>query len=162
MSNQDFSKEFNYHLSSEFKKIDELLFEFQSKFVYEIFKITKERLINIRDENDAQESILSYSFEIFSCAESVLDKDKNYSDLRLKEELDSMTIAVNKTSQLREIKDYAEQTHLKAKEIMVAFFPDLVDLSANGFRLLEKYCVLYNRDFVATVASQIEKKTDFD
>ncbi len=45
---------------------------------------------------------------------------------------------------------------------MVAFFPDLIDLSANGFRLLEKYCVLYNRDFVVTVASQIEKKADFD
>ncbi len=162
MNDQNFSREFNYHLSSEFKNIDELLFEFQSKFVYEIFKITKKQLIDIQGERDVQESILSYSLEIFSCADSVLDKNKNYSDLRLKEELDSITIAANKIEQPPEQKEYATQTHQKAKEIMVIFFPDLIDLSANGFRLLEKYCVLYNRDFIVTVASQIEKKADFD
>jgi hypothetical protein len=38
------------------------------------------------------------------------------------------------------------------KEVLVHFFPTLVELSANGFRLLEKYCLLYNYEFISSLS----------
>jgi len=151
MDKQNFNKEFQYTLAKAFKKIDEFRFEFQQHFCSELFGIAQKQHLDI-PEAELRKMLLVYSHEVFSCAESVLDKDKNYSDFRLEEELHALTVALKNTGFDNEL---AQQTHRKAKEIIVDFFPDLIDLSGNGFRLLEKYCLLYNREFVRATENRM-------
>lgn len=154
MNNQDFSKDFHFKLSSEFKRIDEYLAEFQHVFTDKIRQAVYKQSSEIIQKEKINEHILLYANEIFSCAESVFDKDKSYNEWRLEEELKSMTVALDKFGELERHQELAAQTHRVAKEIMVGFFPNLVDLSANGFRLLEKFCLLYNREFLASAIYQ--------
>ena len=160
MSNQDFSKNFHSKLSSEFKKIDEFQAEFQHEFIRQLNLLINVQFTNITLTEKLEEHLLLYAKEIFSCAGSVPDKDRNYNEWRLKEEFDSITFALEKTGYLESLSEFAQQTHKKAKEIMVSYFPGLVNLSANGFRLLEKYCLLYNREFVISAMEWIETETD--
>lgn len=154
MSKQDFNKDFQRTLAKAFKKFDEFRFGFQQHFSSEIFGIIHEQHPNI-PETELREILLAYSHEVFSCAESVLDKDHNYSNFRMKEELDAITRALERFGDTEPRNELARQTHRKAKEIMVDFFPDLIDLSGNGFRLLEKYCLLYNREFVRSTEHRV-------
>jgi len=59
-----------------------------------------------------------------------------------------MNKVVNNLSESIENRELGQQLHQKAKEMMVRFNPELMDLSADGFRLLEKYALMYNLFFL--------------
>lgn len=153
MSNKNFNKGFERTLTDAFKKIDEFRIDFQEHFSAEICKLTQKQCANI-SMSELREPLLAYSHEIFSCTEAILDKDEHYSNFRLEEELEAITLALKRFEDEAPMNKFAQQTHRKAKEITVSFFPELVDLSGNGFRLLEKYCLMYNREFVRAIENR--------
>ncbi len=156
MDNHNSDNSLQSHLNEEFQKIDKLISEFQNDFIEAQAEIVKEYLCNISRE-ELNEDLLLYANEIFNIAESVYDKDVHYSEIRLKEELQAMTRVVSTRFSESEDACLAEQTHLKAKEIMVSFFPNLINLSGNGFRLLEKYCQMFNREFVVNLQAILQR-----
>jgi mRNA-degrading endonuclease HigB of HigAB toxin-antitoxin module len=137
------------NLKYKFRRIEEFLHEFQNEFINGQVEIIQKHYPDILYHKKLQENILLYSNQIFSVAESVYDKDFHYSEPRLEEELEAMTQVVDKFQLEKPDAEFILKTHLKAKEIMIKFFPELFDLSGNGFRLLEKYCLMYNREFGA-------------
>lgn len=155
MENKDFNKEFHSNLNIEFQKIDKFLKEFRHEFIKALSSEVKLLSTEIRSDETLNEKLLVYANQIFNSAESVIDKDKHYTEVRLKEELDAMSQVTKKGLIPSEHLKLAERTHRKAKAIMVKFYPDLIDLSADGFRLLEKYCSMYNHDFVLSLEDHI-------
>ncbi|WP_347839745.1 hypothetical protein [uncultured Draconibacterium sp.] len=149
MEQQDFDKDFHLKLSAEFERIDKFLEKFQRNFICEQLPIAGKYLANPVSEVELTRQLKDYAGNMFSCADALADKDENYSEIRLALELESMTRAVAKYPVLIQNSKLGQQTHLKAKELLIQFFPELIKLSANGFRLLEKYCLLYNYEFVS-------------
>jgi hypothetical protein len=142
------SNKFQHQINSEFRKIDEFLHEFEHVFELELKKIIHSNFGEIIYFERLKEAISSYANEIISVAESVCDKDLNYPEFRLKEELDNMSHVVEKYPPIDLNSDFMKQSHQKAKELMVNYYPPIFDLSGYGFRLLEKYCQMYNWKFV--------------
>ncbi|WP_321371002.1 hypothetical protein [uncultured Draconibacterium sp.] len=153
MEHQDFSKDFHLKLRAEFERIDKFLEKFRRRFIREQLLITNSFLNSITEKDRLEEQLREYANRMFNCADSVADKDENYNEVRLTMELEAISRAVEKyPSSLRQ-SDIALQTHQKAKELLVHFFPELTELSANGFRLLEKYCLFYNYEFISSLYS---------
>jgi len=157
MEKQEFDSNFHLKLNAEFLKIDKFLKEFRFEFEYELSELIKNLNPGLSIDENLKEGLFQYSNHISACAESVHYKDNNYNEIRLQNELDNMTRVIDKGSVRFQDSDFAMQTHQKAKSVMVKFFPELIDLSANGFRLLERYCLLYNREFILSL-----KKGDED
>lgn len=151
MEHQDFNKDFHLKLSAEFERIDKFLEKFQRNFIREQLLIVRKKSIIKQSEELLKEQLKNYANKMFNCADAVIDKDQNYNEIRLTLELEAMTRAIDKyPAEFRQCK-FAGKAHQKAKELLVHFFPELIELSANGFRLLEKYCLLYNFEFLSAL-----------
>ncbi|WP_297087031.1 hypothetical protein [uncultured Draconibacterium sp.] len=149
MEQQDFDKDFHLKLSAEFERIDKFLEKFQQEFVRrQLLVISQQEIVHLPNDTLA-EQLQEYASRMFSCADSIADKDENYSDARLALELEAMTQAIDRYPKHLKHSELGKQTHMQAKELLIQFFPELIKLSANGFRLLEKYCLLYNYEFVS-------------
>jgi len=142
------SSNFHSSLIEEFRKLDNILESFQNKFSEEVFRTIHAQFPNIVVNEDLEELVLTYANQMFNAAESVQDKDKNYYEIRLAEEVSVMNKVVGKLSEDKENWELGQQLHQRAKEMMVRFNPGLMDLSADGFRLLEKYTLMYNIFFI--------------
>ncbi|WP_319479429.1 hypothetical protein [uncultured Draconibacterium sp.] len=158
MEQQDFNKEFHLKLRAEFKRIDKLWEQFQRHFIREQLLIANEHPDFNLPKDELNKVLKQYAGHLFGCADSVADKDENYNEIRLALELESITRSTNKYPLRFRESQLARQTHKKAKELLIQFFPELMELSANGFRLLEKYCLFYNLEFTSALE---ENKTAF-
>ena len=142
------SHKFQHKLNSEFRKIEEFLHEFETDFSKAIHDIIYYEYPDVISSDKIDEAILIYANEVISVAESVCDKDLSYTEIRLKEELDNMARVVEKYPPENRDHRFLNLTHQKAKELIVNYYPHIFDLSSTGFRLLEKYCQMYNWKFV--------------
>ncbi|WP_167614458.1 hypothetical protein [Maribellus sediminis] len=149
MENQDFNSDFQFRLSTEFQKIDKFLKRFRVDFTHELSEIKANSQQEFKNEEVLNHQLQNYATQIWGSAESVIDKDNNYTEIRLKDEVSAMERVVNARLQEYTISEYSERLHLKAKALLVKYFPQVFDLTGDGFRLLEKYCLLYNLEFMA-------------
>ncbi|WP_319591335.1 hypothetical protein [uncultured Draconibacterium sp.] len=151
MEHQDFNKDFHLKLSAEFERIDKFLEKFQRHFIHEQSLGINMFPDSYTEEKELEEQLREYANRMFNCADTVADKDENYNEFRLELELDAMTRAINKYPEQIKKSELGRQTHQKAKELLIRFFPELMELSANGFRLLERYCLFYNYEFISSL-----------
>ena len=151
MEHQNFDKDFHLKLSAEFKRIDKFLEKFQRHFIREQSVVASTQPHLNLSEKEITEQLKNYANRIFNCADSVADKDQNYNEIRLALELESITHATDKHPFRFRESELGRQAHKKAKELLIKFFPELMELSANGFRLLEKYCLFYNFEFISAL-----------
>lgn len=151
MEYQNFNKDFHQKLSAEFERIDKFLEKFQRHFIREQLSVANGYPYTNIAEKELKVQLKKYANRMFNCADSVTDKDENYNEIRLALELEAMTRAIEKYPARFRESEFAKQTHQKAKKLLIQFFPDLIELSANGFRLLEKYCLLYNYEFISSI-----------
>ncbi len=107
------------------------------------------------DEDDSEiDTLLGiFATQVFNSTESVIDKDTTYPEYRLVEELDVMRKIVSKIPGFDRNSDFSETIHQKAKALMVEHFEATLDLSANGFRLLELNSKMHTLEFVANFYS---------
>ncbi|WP_346855215.1 hypothetical protein [uncultured Draconibacterium sp.] len=148
MRNQDSNKDFNVHLKTEFKKIDELIAKFTTELAVELSILVKRFYPTIQFNKALKEQLIIHATQIFNCADSVYDKDQNYNETRMSEELVSVTRILEMRASTPQNKTFAIQSHTKVKQIVIKYFPNTIDLSANGFRLLERSCLMHNHEFL--------------
>lgn len=139
---------FRNKIYSEFKRIDEFVTFFRDEFVDSLYEIVTEYYHDVERDNVLVENLALYANEMISTAESVIYKDKSYSAYRIKEELVAMTRVVVKEPTEDQDPEFIEKIHQKAKELMVQHYPNIIELSGDGFRLLEKYARMYNWEFI--------------
>ena len=137
-----------YPVFEEFKKTDEFYDLFRKEFAASLASVIQAHYPYLDFDSETEEILRLYANEILSSTESVLYKDKSYPRYRLEEELTLMTRLVIKKPGEGQNSNFIEETHMKAKEIMVKYFGEIMNLSANGFRLLEKNARMYNWEFI--------------
>lgn len=148
------NEEYLREILSEFKRTDEFYTKFRNEFAVEM-KMILARFYGYGGlDSSLENDIKLYAEEIISTSESVTYKDKTYSEDRLQHEVDIMTRLVTRKPEESENPDFVNALHLKAKEMMVKYFPEIQELSGNGFRLLEKYARMYNWEFVVNYYSK--------
>lgn len=152
------SNNFRAGLISEFQRLDHILETFQNQFKVEVLKVVNELFPHLVYQEELETLALTYANQIFNTAESIIDKDLNYTKARLADEVKNMNRVVRNYSEGKtDNHKLANRIHQKAKEIMVNFNPELMDLSADGFRLLEKYSLMYNVFFVEGLSDLTQK-----
>lgn len=134
----------------ELKKTDAIYNIFKKEFSEIIYSVINQYYPTITNDSELEELIHSYALEILSSTESVIDKDSNYPQYRLYEELITMNQLVLRLQNEAQYDTFSEAIHLKAKELMVKYYTSIFSLSANGFRLLEKNAKLYNWEFISS------------
>jgi hypothetical protein len=128
--------------------------QFRKQFVDELFSIIVKYYPGISPGMMLNSDLNLYANEIISSAETVLLKDKDYTEERLQEELNIMNRLVVKDPIPGQNTVFVDLIHKKAKETMVNAFPEVFDLSSDGLRLLEKYSKMYNWEFVVEFYSK--------
>ena len=136
------------NIYEEFRKTDAFYNSFRKQFVSEIVQVVREHHPETEKNPILQEDIKLYADEMINTAESVVYKDKSYPGYRLLYELEVMSRLVVKEPENNQNTQFIHDIHQKAKALMVLHYPEIFDLSANGFRLIEKYAKMYNWEFI--------------
>lgn len=137
------------------RKTDSFYNAFKEEFSDAVFSIICKFYPNTEKNDEIENLLLLYSVAVLNSTESVIDKDRTYPFYRLEEDL----LAMSKMIQLFERdffpNDMELQIHIKAKELVVKHFKEVFDLSAIGFRLLEKNTRAYNMEFAGNLKRQL-------
>ncbi len=143
---------------SQFKKIDKAIDQFTYEFKFNIQPIIYKYYPNITNDEALEKLVFNYAMETFEFADSVINKDQNYSEERIKDEYKSMDSLISKIKDNFTHPDFNEIVHKKAKELIVNNFPKVMDLSAFGFLIMEKYTQLNFYTFSSSLRKLIEEE----
>lgn len=147
MENFDRHKHWS-NIYSEFRKTDEFYKTFCDEFVDELCGIVGLYHPEMIKSSEVESNLRLYAREMLSTIEAVKYKDESYSAHRLDEELQMMTRLVVKEAEAEQIPEFIDHVHEQAKAMLVRHFPDIIDLSGRGLRLLEKNSKMYNWEFI--------------
>lgn len=136
------------NIFEQFKKIDQLRDQFKELFFNGIMDTLIPYFPFLKITELLKEAINTYATHILNATESVIDKDKNYPDYRLLEELERMQDLCNKPVMSHHNLELIQALNSKVKALIVDHFSKVFNLSGNGFRLLESNALMYNRHFV--------------
>ncbi|MBN2806182.1 MAG: hypothetical protein JXR22_05950 [Prolixibacteraceae bacterium] len=142
-----------HEIKHDFKRSEEFYHSFRHQFIISLFLVVKRHDKNLQLDETMNGNLQLYADEMLSCVESVLYKDFTYPDGRLEEELKTMNRIVSVKPELEQHMEFINKLHLKAKEMIVRHYPPVFELSATGFRLLERYSRMYNLEFVSNFYS---------
>lgn len=126
----------------EFKKYDKLHHRFLSDFENGIYNFIADHPESIHLQESFPEDLKSFSYSLISCAYEVIEKDTTYPDYRMEMELENMERLLQNYPVPQDNAIFSEGFSMMSKAKMPKYFPQLYDLSANGFRLLER-CTSY-------------------
>jgi hypothetical protein len=135
----------------EFKKIDKFYNTFKEEFETEIITIIRQHYPTFEQTEEFDELLSQFAIAALTIMHTVLDKDATYPDFRKTEDLAALHAYYAKAIQSTENRELAVQIHQKTKELAVKYYPKIVDLSGDGFRLMELNLKLFNLEFVATI-----------
>ncbi|HNX54413.1 MAG TPA: hypothetical protein PLG33_09225 [Prolixibacteraceae bacterium] len=138
------------------KKADSFYSIFKEEFYREVFKVIKEWYPDFVFDEVVENLMFLYAVAILNSTEAVIDKDRNYPDYRLEEDLEAMTKVNLKLRISSQILDLGAEVHEKTKVLMVRHFDAIFDLSSTGFRLLEQNAKLYNQEFLINLYPYLE------
>ncbi len=127
---------------SQFKKIDKLIDRFTRDFKFNIQPLVYKHHPEINNEEDLEKLIQNYAMETFEFADSVINKDNNYNEDRIKEEYESMNSLISRIKEDYFESEFLQEVHKKAKRLIVDYFPNTMELSSFGFLIMERYTQL--------------------
>lgn len=126
----------------EFKKYDKLHHEFLLDFENGIYNFIADHPDSMQLKEGFAEDLKSFSLSLINCAYEVLEKNNTYPDYRLTMELENMDTLLRHYPKPTKNSVFTEEFSKMAKAKLPKYFPDLFELSADGFRLLER-CTAY-------------------
>jgi len=141
------------HILEELKNTDAFYRLFKEEFSELLYMVIGKFYPSVIPNPAIDDLLQTYALEILSSTETVIDKDRNYPVYRLDEELVIMNRLILKLPEAEQFDEFRDAIHNKAKELMVKHYEGIVDLSSNGFRLLEKNAKLYNWEFISNFYS---------
>ncbi len=84
---------------------------------------------------DISESLKQFAITLINMSNSVIDKDSHYPDYRLKEELANV-IRIQERQEV-DAQEFTQALVGHVKSVIIEKFPQVFDLSGDGFRLLD-------------------------
>ena len=146
------------HILKEFGKVDVFYAQFKNDFNLSLIEIINDKLKTAEYNAQLFDTISIYGQEIINATESVIDKDLNYPEYRLAEELDRIRKVVSQLPTYDVDDDFINQLHKQVKVLMVDYFIGIFNLTANGFRLLEQSAKMHTLRFLYTYHTIVHRK----
>ncbi len=131
----------------EFKTIEKHHNKIKHQFSQSVNSIIQQHYQYTLHDEILSELLDQYANHIINATSSVIDKDLSYPEYRLKEELERMYWLTQKRNLLNNQSLLFEKIHQNSKTFMVHHFPGILNLSGNGFRLLEANALFYDSVF---------------
>ena len=148
---EDFNHDdFLSKMLQEFNRTDEFYMRFKSEFSVFIMNVLSQYYSHKPVSKELQSDVLLFADELISAAETTLYKDLHYTEDRLKEEVKAMDKGASNVSLPGLNQEFLSDIFEGSKKHIVKFFPDIFELSSNGFRLLNLYIRLYHTEFATT------------
>ena len=122
----------------EFERYDKLHHSFLLDFENGIYNFIADYKEKITLYPAFSEDLKSFSISLINCAYAVIDKDKSYPKYRMAMELENMDQLLERYPKPSQNDLFTEGFSKMAKAKMPKYFTELYDLSADGFRLLER------------------------
>lgn len=142
--------DFRLRFIEEFKKIDATFDTFRQEFEAAITDIIREFHPAFEATDPFNDLLAQFATAALNIAHSVLDRDDTYPDFRKTEDLAALQTYYNKAAHATPDTGLAERIHRKTKELVVKSLPQIINLSADGFRLMELNLKIFNLEFIAT------------
>ncbi len=136
------NKEKIRHVFLEFEKYDKLHQEFLLEFENGIYNFIADNLDQYNLYEGFSDDLNTFSVSLINCAYEVLEKDNNYPEYRMEMELENMDHLFLRYPSPAGNESFTQKFTQMAKAKMPKYFPALYQLSASGFRLLER-CSTY-------------------
>jgi hypothetical protein len=141
------------HILDEIKKNDEFVNAFYDELTQALYPVIGTFYPHVSPGTTIDEVLQNYALVITNYTESVIDKDRTYPLYRLNDELDAMNRLVAKLTFSNPA--FTDTVSFYVKELMIKHFPNIYNLSGNGFRLLELNARLYVWEFNANLANAL-------
>jgi len=125
-------------LIHEFKEYDHKHHDFLIDFENSIYSYLADCDGCILLQKSFPEDLKVFSLSLINCAYDVLEKDQSYPSFRMKTELENIDKLNESYQKPKNTCSFSDAFGKIAKEKMIVHFPSLFDLSADGFRLLER------------------------
>lgn len=122
----------------EFKEYDKLHHEFLSDFENGIYNFIADHPNSINLPLDFSDDLKSFAISLINCAYEVIEKDSNFAQYRINTELENMDHLLIRYPLPTKNALFTEGFTKMAKAKMPKYFSGLYNLSADGFRLLER------------------------
>lgn len=139
------------------KNTDAIYTTLKNKFALNINKTILDYYGGSVFSNELLEEVEMFSTSIINLTETVIDKDKNYTEERFLEDYEGITKAVSKMNPDPTGISFRATLLGQSKEMMVENFEEIFDLSSTGFRLLEKEASWYIMLFEISLNEIIKK-----
>ncbi|MGQ8338009.1 hypothetical protein ACUNWD_15770 [Sunxiuqinia sp. A32] len=143
-------------LFEDFKKIDEFRNHFKNDF-FETFSYVIPILYHIEITESIKELLNMMADEAISFTEAVIDKDRNYPEYRKDEELKLMSSLIAKQKLVPELAEEMKQVKYELNSLILKYYPDIYELSAFGYRLLDRNVQFYTQQFVSGINYELKK-----
>lgn len=134
--------------SEQRSNIENILYEFtqldliHQKMITEVenivYTIISDNIELLHSYPDLNQDVNSFSIDLINSTHSNIDKSQNYPAYRMKIELDSMDKLINRHPKSRYTNAFIKQLEHNIIAKIIDLFPEIMDLSADGFRLLDK------------------------
>lgn len=136
---ESFEEDWNLNsMLQNLKNTDAIYTTLKNKFALNINKTILDYYGGSVFSNELLEEIEMLSASVINLTETVIDKDKNYTEQRFLEDYEGITKAVSKMNPDPAGISFRAALLGQSKEMMVENFEEIFDLSSTGFRLLEK------------------------
>jgi hypothetical protein len=129
-------------LFHEFEQYDKLHLKFVLDFENSIYNFIADHPKNIKLSVSFPEDLKLFCNSLINCAYEVLEKNETYPEYRMQIELKNMDKLLRHSPQPFGNEIFSKDFSQMAKAKMPTYFPQLFDLSSDGFRLLQR-CTNY-------------------
>jgi len=145
-------------LMAEFEKTDAFYAIFKKQYIQAVKQIAKAIYPQVCSTENLLQILETHAQEVLNATQSVIDKDQNYPDYRMAEELEWTRVVLKSMPEYTNLElAFCNQVHLKTKELMVNYFEDIMNLSSNGFKLLEINSKVHNLRLMNSLFGVINK-----
>ena len=122
----------------EFEQYDKYHHKFSLEFEHGIYNFIADHPNCITPKEGFSDDLKSFAVSLINCAYEVVEKDKSYPSSRMALELENMEHLIERYPLLAQNDVFPMGFTQMAKAKMTKYFPKLYNLSADGFRLLER------------------------
>lgn len=135
---ESFDEDWNLNsMLQNLKKTDAIYNTLKNEFAQKIKQTVLFFFSDYAISNELLEEVDLFAFGMINLAETVIDKDKNYTDERLLQDYESIVKAVSKMKPETSGNRFRETLLTLTKEMMIENFEGIFELSSTGFRLIE-------------------------
>ena len=135
------------------KEADDLNPLYKKLLIKDLYRIIKAHFPHIQFSDSLGDFLILYAENVLRFTESVIERDFNHPEIKKEEEVARMNEVVNKLHDFEGDKEFSNSIQTQVKKCIINFYPDIYNLSGNGFRLLDLNTKFLNKGFIANFYS---------